>query len=51
MMITYTQEELSSIVHAFAFPGTITDWTPHGNGHINDTLPKTASSANRFCSA
>ena len=38
MMITYTQEELSSIVHAFAFPGTITDWTPHGNGHINDTL-------------
>ena len=23
MMITYTQEELSSIVHAFAFPGTI----------------------------
>ena len=52
MMITYTQEELSSIVHAFAFPGTITDWTPHGNGHINDTFPpKTASSANRFCSA
>ena len=38
MMITYTQEELSSIVHAFAFPGTITDWTPHGNGHINDTF-------------
>ena len=37
-MITYTQEELSSIVHAFAFPGTITDWTPHGNGHINDTF-------------
>ena len=38
MMITYTQEELSSIVHAFAFLGTITDWTPHGNGHINDTF-------------
>ena len=38
MMITYTQEELSSIVHAFAFSGTITDWTPHGNGHINDTF-------------
>ena len=34
MMITYTQEELSSIVHAFAFPGTITDWTPHGNVRI-----------------
>ena len=55
MMITYTQEELSSIVHAFAFPGTITDWTPHGNGHINERFwcapPKTASSANRFCSA
>ena len=38
MMMTYTQEELSSIVHAFCFPGTVTDWTPHGNGHINDTF-------------
>lgn len=37
-MITYTQKELSSIIHTFAFPGTVTDWTPHGNGHINDTF-------------
>ncbi len=55
MMITYTQEELSSIVHAFAFPGTITDWTPHGNGHINDTfLVRSTENGvlrNRFCSA
>ena len=37
-MITYTQEEIASIVHAFTFPGSVTDWTPHGNGHINDTF-------------
>ena len=47
MMITYTQEELSSIVHAFGRRtgtaiSTIRFWC---------APPKTASSANRFCSA
>ena len=55
MMITYTQEELSSIVHAFAFRERLQ--IGHRTGTAISTIrfwcapPKTASSTNRFCSA